>query len=200
MMGGQEILISDEEAEKIMDVAENTKFIQTRGGNFVNLASVSCIVNYEGVELFENKKVFKSSNGEKYITKEDRDRGGTKRVYLTSREELNLEYRTLEQQDNFIGETKERLRLETEDSNKRKAEVEAKLLEKREKFEKEKKRLASLSEEEQLKETLEKKKELLEGFEKRLESGKSSYLTFPIVTLKKEIKELENKLITNKTK
>jgi hypothetical protein len=40
-------IISDEEAKNIEKVAEDARFILLRSGDFINVASISCILNYE---------------------------------------------------------------------------------------------------------------------------------------------------------
>ena len=70
LMSGNEIVISDEEAEKISQVVETSKFIKLRNGDFVNVSSISCIVNYKGIPMVENhsgaKRLYISSNGSFY--------------------------------------------------------------------------------------------------------------------------------------
>lgn len=129
IMGGAEIIISDEEAKKIMNVANNAKFIELSTGDFINVSSISCIIEYKGEPYVKIggawssarlEKVFKFPRGAFYYI--DREK---KKIPLSIVQEATMQYITPEDEKTMLGGVKEQILL----AEKRKDEEKKKRIE-----------------------------------------------------------------------
>ncbi len=66
IIGLSEIIISDEEAQKLKDIVKTAKFVTLRSGEFINVEKISCIVDFKGIPYFEGNKVYEANNGSMY--------------------------------------------------------------------------------------------------------------------------------------
>lgn len=130
MMGGADIIISNEDAEKIIESADKVKFISLKSGEFINTSSISCITNYTGIEVFEGSEVFEQENGLKYIITRKWGEEKREKRFLTTDDEVKIERRTPEEKIAHLKEKKEQLLLQAEKEDKEQLERIKKTVEK----------------------------------------------------------------------
>jgi len=114
IMGGEEIIISDEEANKIMSVVETSKFVALKSGNFINVSSISSITEFKGIPMFNNCEVFAQDNGVKYIIAKNWDSGRTEKKLLSISEESDIEFVSPEEKEDKLVQLQERKALQLE--------------------------------------------------------------------------------------
>lgn len=193
IMGGKEVIISDEEAKKIMEVANTAKFISLSSGDFINMSSISCITNYKGLPYMTLRnmfnpvevRVFKGTDNSLYYID-----GNNKRVYLSDNDMEEVFYLNPEEVEKQLECRKEQKVLMLENKNKKNEEEIERVRIEEDNREKEAERWKSLSKEEQIKELTSKLEKTKIPFLRKL-------LEKRIMEIKKEIDLLEEKMCNN---
>lgn len=109
MMGGNEIIISDDELENISALPDNTRFVKLRDGSLVNMSSISCVVDFKGIpflcetdpfgEKTHERRLYKAKDESMYYVGSDRSR-----VTIPFEDFHLIEYAPPEQVDAFLEE------------------------------------------------------------------------------------------------
>lgn len=132
LMGGKDIIISDEEAENISNSINTAKFIKLRNGDFINVSSIASIVNFKGLPVLSREckydktfiepiRLYESREGTLYFVDNSTKSG---RVYLDDDDLLDVQFIEPEIVDNRLETSKEKKQFFLEDSeNKRKEAV-----------------------------------------------------------------------------
>jgi len=94
--------------------------VALKSGDFINISSISCIVDYKGIPIFTNKdgkqfRVFTSTNGSLYCINKYNEK-----VYLSDKDCLKIEYIQQKKFNRLIEEGKNQLRIETTKKEKQK--------------------------------------------------------------------------------
>lgn len=104
LMNGQEVVVSEEEAEKISNVIETSKFLKMKNGDLINVSSIACIVDYKGIPMIKIyggiKRVFEASNGSLYY---DHDNS---RIYIDDSQIPYIKYMNQEEYNIHIDDIK----------------------------------------------------------------------------------------------
>jgi hypothetical protein len=191
IMGGGDIIISDEEAQKIMEVANDAKFVALSSGNFINVSSISCIVDFKGIPFLESysnqSRVYESQNGSCYIIKDQ------ERIPLSDDDYYGIKYFDPKVVEQNIEAVKEHRLLESAKYEKKRKEKEAEdekiRKQKEDENRKEKERWESLSEEEKNRERIKKLNDEIERNNNLLEKRKSEFMVDWIAGKNKNLKE-----------